>query len=378
MLEPFENPLFVTRPLLAEQDDMKKMIEIIWESNQLSNNGKMVQQLESELSGFLGAEYLSVFVNGTIALEIACKTLRLSGEVITTPFTFAATTHALALNNIKPVFCDVEEDTFNINPDLIESLITKDTSAIMPVHVFGNPCNVEKIQQIADKYALKILYDSAHAFGVKINDKPISSYGDVSMFSFHATKVYNTIEGGALVFNSPNLKQRADLLRNFGIQADGNVIEPGTNGKLNEVQAAVGILLLKKVEDEIKRRKEITNQYRELLNDVPGITINKDVPGVTHNYPYLVIKVDKNEYGLSRDELFERLKEYNVISRKYFYPICSNFQCYRDIPSASKTNLPVANKISEMSLCLPLYGKLPDKDVAKVCDIIKSIKSMEI
>lgn len=370
MIEPFENPIYVTQPLLADLDDVNEMIKEIWKSNQISNNGKMAQQLESELANFLGADYLSVFVNGTVALEIACKALRLSGEVITTPFTFAATANSLAWNNIKPVFCDIEEDTFNINPDLIESLITKDTSAIMPVHVYGNPCNVERIQQIADKYNLKVLYDAAHAFGVKINDKPITSFGDISMLSFHATKVYNTIEGGALVYNTTNLKERADLLKNFGIQADGDVVEPGTNGKLNEVQAAIGILLLKKVEDEINRRREITNLYRKLLKDVPGITTSKDVTGVTHNYPYFPIKVNKDEYGLSRDQLSDKLKEFNVIARKYFYPICSNFQCYRDINSASKSKLPVANKVSEMVLCLPLHGKLLDDEVAKICDII--------
>lgn len=370
MIEPFEDPIYVTQPLLADLDDVNEMIKEIWKSKQISNNGKMVRQLESELTNFLGADSLSVFVNGTVALEIACKTLRLSGEVITTPFTFAATANSLVWNHIKPVFCDIEEDTFNINPDLIESLITKDTTAILPVHVYGNPCNVERIQQIADKYNLKVLYDAAHAFGVKINDKPITSFGDISMLSFHATKVYNTIEGGALVYNAPNLKERADLLKNFGIQADGDVIEPGTNGKLNEVQAAIGILLLKKVEDEIERRGEITNLYRKLLKDVPGIIISKDVPGVTHNYPYFPIKVNKDEYGLSRDELFDKLKEFNVMARKYFYPICSNFQCYRDMNSASKSKLPVANKVSEMVLCLPLHGRLLDEEAAKICDII--------
>jgi dTDP-4-amino-4,6-dideoxygalactose transaminase len=375
MLKPFAKPFYITQPLLPDIDEINKMIKVIWESNQLSNNGNMVKQLERELATFLNSDYISVFSNGTVALQLACKVLRLSGEVITTPFTFAATTHSLVWNNIKPVFCDIEEDTFNMNPDLIESLITQNTTAIMPVHVFGNPCNVEKIQQVADKYGLKVLYDAAHAFGVKINNKPISSFGDVSMFSFHATKIYHTIEGGALTYNDPNLKERADLLRNFGILNNGNVTEPGTNGKLNEIQAAVGILLLKKVEDEILRRKEITNLYRRLLEDVPGIIVNKDIAGVTHNYPYFVIRVDKNEYGLSRDELYEKLKEYNVISRKYFYPLCSNFQCYKDISSASESRLPVANKIAEMVLSLPLHGRMLDSDVEKICDIIKDIRS---
>lgn len=373
MLEPFKEPVFITKPLLPDIDELNKMLELIWESNQLTNNGAMVKQLERELSSFLGVDQLSVFSNGTVALQIACKVLRLSGEVITTPFTFAATIHSLAWNNIKPVFCDIEESTFNLNPDHIEALITQDTTAILPVHVFGNPCNVEKIQRIAEKYGLKVLYDAAHAFGVKINGKSIACFGDASMFSFHATKIYNTIEGGALTFNNKYLKERADSLKNFGIRGTDNVMEPGTNGKLNEVQAAVGILLLKKVEAEIEKRKEITNHYRQLLGNIPGITVNGDMNGVTHNYPYLVIRIDKYEYGLTRDEVYEKLKEYNVISRRYFYPLCSNFQCYRDIPSASVLRLPIANKIADTVLSLPLHGRMELDDVEKICDIIKGI-----
>ena len=370
LIEPFEKPIYITQPLLPAIDDVNKMIELIWESKQLSNNGNMVKQLERELSNFLNVDYISVFANGTIALEIACKVLRLSGEVITTPFTFAATVNSLAWNGIKPVFCDIEDETLNINADLIEGLITEKTTAIMPVHVFGTSCNVEKIKRIADKYNLKVLYDAAHTFGVKIGEMPIASFGDISMFSFHATKIFHTIEGGALAFNSPELKERADALRNFGLLENGNIIEPGTNGKLNEVQASVGILLLKKVEDEINRRKEITSLYRKLLKDVKGITLRKDLDGVLHNYPYFVIRVDKNVYGLSRDELYEKLKEYNIISRKYFYPLCSNFNCYKDLASAEKSRLPVANKIAEMVLSLPLYGNLLDSEVEKICSII--------
>lgn len=373
MLEPFKEPVFITKPLLPEKDELHRMLEIIWKSNHLSNNGPMVKQLERELSSYLGADQLSVFSNGTVALQIACKALRLSGEVITTPFTFAATVHSLAWNNIKPVFCDIEEDTFNLNPDCIEALITQDTTAILPVHVFGIPCNVEKIQQIADKYGLKVLYDAAHAFGVKVNGVPIASFGDASMFSFHATKIFHTIEGGAVTFNDPYLKERADSLRNFGIRGTDNVMEPGTNGKLNEVQAAVGILLLPKIEAEIEKRREITKQYCQLLGNVRGITISKDIEGVKHNYPYLVIRIDEDKYGLSRDEVFEKLKEYNVISRKYFYPLCSNYQCYKDMPSASAARLPIANKIAETVLSLPLHGRMEADDVEKICDIIKGI-----
>lgn len=371
MLKPFAKPVYIIQPLLPDIDEFTKMIKIIWESNQLTNNGNMVKQLEGELSSFLGADYLSVFSNGTVALQLACKVLRLSGEVITTPFTFSATAHSLTWNNIKPVFCDILEDTFNINPDLIESQITEHTTAIMPVHVFGIPCDVEKIEQIANKHGLKVIYDAAHAFNVKINDSPIASFGDISMFSFHSTKIYHTIEGGALTFKDPYLKERADSLRNFGTRELDGFYEPGTNGKLNEIQAAVGILLLKQVGKEIARRKEITNLYRKLLDNVSGITLNRDIEYVTHNYPYFVIRVEKSEYGLSRDELYEKLKGYNIISRKYFYPLCSNFQCYKDIPSASKTTLPVANKIAETVLALPLHGRMVDSHVEKICAIIK-------
>ncbi len=374
MLEPFAKPFYITQPLLPDIEEFNEMLKVIWESKQLSNNGKMVKQLENDLSGFLNADYLSVFSNGTVALQLACKVLRLSGEVITTPFTFAATTHSLIWNNIKPVFCDIEEDSLNMNPDLIESLITEQTTAILPVHVFGYPCNVEKIQKIADKYGLKVLYDAAHAFGVKKDGKPISSFGDVSMFSFHATKIYHTIEGGALTFKDPNFKERADSLRNFGIRNIDTVMEPGTNGKLNEIQAAVGILLLKEVDEEIERRKEITNQYRDLLKNIPGIITSKDLDGVSHNYAYFVIQVDKDEYGLSRDELFDKLAEYNVIARKYFSPLCSNFQCYSDYPSSSKQRLPVANKIADRVLSLPLHGRMQNSDVEKICAIIKAIR----
>lgn len=373
-LKGFSEPCHVTQPLLPDLEEMLKMINLVWESKQLSNHGKMVSQLEKELERFLDIDNISVFCNGTIALQVACKALRLSGEVITTPFTFAATTNALALNQLQPVFCDIEEDTFNINPDLIEAHITEKTTAILPVHVFGNPCNVEKIQQIANKYGLKVLYDAAHAFGVTVNNKPIISYGDISMLSFHATKIYHTLEGGALAYNDPYLKERLYSLRNFGFDNNKNVVEPGTNGKLNEVQAIVGILLLKIVDGEIQKRRLITNNYRELLSGIPGIKVSTDIEGVKHNYPYLVIRINHEDFGLTRDELYEKLKEYNIISRKYFYPICSNFQCYKDHPSAAKENLPIANKVAGEVLALPLHGKMSNTDVEKICAIIKKIR----
>lgn len=371
MPEPLAKPIKVVQPLLPDLPDMDCMIEEIWESGQLSNNGRKVVQLESELADFLDVENVSVFSNGTAALQIACKLLRLSGEVITTPFTFPATVHALTWNQLTPVFCDIEERMYNINADLIESLITDKTTAILPVHVFGNPCDTEKIQSVAERYGLKVIYDAAHAFGVRYRGKSIAAYGDISMFSFHATKVYNTLEGGALVFNRPHLKERADKMRNFGFLDSGDVIEPGTNAKLNEVQAAVGLLLLNKVEAEISSRKAVTAVYEELLADIPGIRVMRPVDGIVYNYPYFVISVDSRDFGVSRDRLYESLKANNIFARRYFYPLCSNLQCYRHLPSSEKSKLPVANKAADSVLALPLYGGLSPGEVVEICDVIR-------
>lgn len=370
MSDSFPKTIKVTQPLLPDKADMHQMIDKIWDSKQLSNSGPMLKQLEAQLSDYLGSE-LSVFSNGTAALHIACKLLDLSGEVITTPFTFAATTNAIQWNQATPVFCDIEEDTLNIDADKIEALITEKTTAILPVHVFGNPCNVEKIQRIADRYGLKVLYDGAHAFGVQYHGKSIASFGDITMFSFHATKIYNTIEGGALAFNRPHLKTRADEMRNFGIQSDGDIVEPGTNGKLNEVQAAVGLLLLEKLQDEICRRRAITSIYVEQLSDIPGIRCIQPASEVRFNYAYFVILISPQEYGATRDELYEELAEHRIFARKYFYPLCSNFQCYRNLPSSEKARLPVANQIADSVLALPLYGALSEEDVLSICDRIR-------
>ncbi len=269
------------------------------------------------------------------------------------------------------MFCDIEEQTFNLNPELIESLVTEKTTAILPVHVFGNPCDVDGIQRVADRHGLKVLYDSAHAFGVRYNGKSIASFGDISMFSFHATKIYNTIEGGALVFNRPFLKERADAMRNFGLRQDGDVIEPGTNAKLNEVQAAVGLLLLGEVEEEIRKRKELTAAYAVMLSGVPGIRLLKPAGGVVYNYPYFVVTIDEKEYGLSRDALFETLKAHDVIARRYFYPLCSNLQCYNHLPTSAKSRLAVANKVADSVLALPLYGELRQDEAEYICDVIR-------
>lgn len=370
-IHPFSEPLYYTQPLLPDLKEYTRLLEEVWDSRRLTNNGPMAKKLETELSSLLKAEYLSLFSNGTTALQIALRVLRLHGEVITTPFTFAATTHALHMSNLTPVFCDIEEETFTIDPDRIEELISPETTAILPVHVFGNPCKVDKLRMIAEKHGLKLVYDAAHAFGVEINGRPISSYGDISMLSLHATKIYHTIEGGALTFADPGMKKRADELRNFGIVNEELITEPGINGKLNEVQAAMGLLVLKMVKQEVDKRKQLTMLYREMLKDIPGITVSKDQDGVAHNYPYFVIRVDPEVFGADRNELKCRLMEYNVIARKYFYPLCSNMQCYRRLPSASPRNLPVAAKVSEQVLSLPLFGDLGNEAVEKICDIIR-------
>lgn len=372
--EPFERPIYVTQPLLPDLNDVMPTLEQVWQSKYLTNNGAMAKRLEKELAGFLKVPYFSLFSNGTAALQIACKVLDLEGEVITTPFTFAATPHSLSWCNLRPVFCDIEETTCNIDTDKIEALITTRTSAIMPVHVFGRPCRTDEIGRIAQKHGLKVIYDAAHAFGTEVDGKPIGAFGDITMFSFHATKVYHTIEGGGLAFNSPKIRERADSLRNFGILDDETIAEPGTNAKLNELQAVIGILVLKLVQKEIDGRRKATYLYRDLLKDVPGLSFNIDMKSVVHNYPYFVVRINREEFGLSRDELFITLKNYNIFARRYFYPLCSRFQCYRDIPSASPSNLPNAEKASGEVLALPLYGSISEEIVERICTVIMEIR----
>ncbi|NJD02001.1 MAG: DegT/DnrJ/EryC1/StrS family aminotransferase [Ruminiclostridium sp.] len=375
LIESFPEPVFVTQPLLPDINKVMVKVRQIWESKQLTNNGPMVRKLEEELGSYLKVMNLSLFSNGTIALQIACRILKLSGEVITTPFTFAATPHALVWSNLKPVFCDVENETLNMDPDCIEKLITPGTSAIMPVHVYGNPCAVEKIQKIADRYALKVIYDAAHAFGVEVAGKPIGAFGDISMFSLHATKVYHSVEGGALTFNHPFLKEEADMLRNFGIKNEENIIEPGTNGKMNELQAAIGLLLLEIIDEEIENRRKVANQYRAQLMDIPGLTFFRDIEGVKHNYAYFPIRIDCKEFGHSRDELFEELKKFNIFTRKYFYPLCSRFMCYRNLPAADEGSLPVAEKAAGEILVLPMHGRMGADVIDTICRIIRVYSS---
>ena len=373
-IEPFAENIFVTRPVFPKIEEVTEKLKDIWAAKWLTNNGPQHYMLERELENFLKVPYLSLFNNGTIALMVAIQSLRLQGEVITTPFTFAATPHVLSWNNIHPIFCDVDEETMNIDANKIESMITPQTTAILAVHVFGTPCDVEKIQQVADTYGLKVIYDAAHAFGVELGGQGIGTFGDISMFSFHATKVYHTLEGGALVHGNKNLKQRIDLLKNFGIKNEDEVVMPGINGKLDEVRAAVGRIMLNYVKEEQAKRHALHKIYDEELGNVEGIKLMpKCAENVKKNYQYYVIRIDDNIFGKSRDEVYNELKKFNVYARKYFHPLCSEFTCYRQLNSSSVEHLPVANVIVKQVLSLPMYGELSADDVRKICEIIRSI-----
>ena len=374
MIEPFEQRIYVTRPVFPTIEEVTEKLRDIWAAKWLTNNGPQHTMLERELTEFLRVPYLSLFNNGTIALIVACQSLRLSGEVITTPFTFAATPHVLSWNNITPIFCDIDAETMNIDAAQIESMITPHTTAILAVHVFGTPCNVEKIQEIADRYGLRVIYDAAHAFGVEIDGRGIGTFGDVSMFSFHATKLYHTVEGGALTHGDKNLKQRIDLLKNFGIKNEEEVVMPGINGKLNEISAAIGRIMLNYVEGERLKRKHLHAIYNEELADVEGITLMPNcADNVKLNYQYYVVRIDEKIFGRSRDYVYDELRNFNVYARKYFHPLCSEFTCYRQLNSSRPENLPVANVIGKQVLSLPMYGGLSDDDVRKICAILKGM-----
>jgi dTDP-4-amino-4,6-dideoxygalactose transaminase len=370
IIEPFEEPIYVTRPTLPDRKEVFRKIDEIWDSRWLTNVGAQHKQFEMELKKYLGVSNIGLFCNGTLALQLACQALRLSGEVITTPFTFAATPHVLYWNRITPVFCDIDPYTFNLDPQRIESLITPNTTAILPVHVFGYPCDIEGIQKIADRYGLRVIYDAAHSFGVEVNGEKIGNFGDLSMFSFHATKIYHTLEGGALTFKDESLKERLEFAKNFGFKGEENIVVPGINAKMNEFQAAIGLLMLELVDGEIEKRKRLTLIYRDRLSQIPGINFRTEMPGVKHNYYNFAVTVDKNKFGISREELYDNLKPYNIFTRKYFYPLCSQFQCYKQYPSSSPDNLVVAETITKQVLSLPLYGELKEEDIHKICDVI--------
>lgn len=372
---PFIEPVYVTRPILPNLEDLKVHLEEIWESKILANNGPKHQQLEKLLSENLKVPSISLFNNGTIALITACQALKLTGEVITTPFTFPATPHVLSWNNLTPVFCDIDPETMNIDASKIEALINPKTSGILGVHVYGTPCEVISIASIAKKYNLKVIYDAAHAFGTEINGQGIGTFGDMTMFSFHATKLYHTIEGGCLTYNDSSLKSLIDLLKNFGIKNEDEVILPGINGKLNEMQSAVGILNLQMVEEEQKKRSLVREIYIRMLSQLKGIILPKTLREVKSSCQYFVIRVNQDEFGMSRDQLHSELKKYNVVTRKYFYPLCNTYDCYKDLPSAKLDLLPVAEQISREVLALPFYGILSHNDVEKICEIITYIQA---
>ena len=374
-----EKQITVTSPLLPPLDELIPCLRDIWERKWLTNNGHYHQELEralckylleKALAEYLKVPYISLFTNGTLPLITALQALRITGEVITTPYSFVATTHSLWWNGIKPVFVDIEPETCNIDPEKIEAAITPKTTAIMPVHVYGKPCDTVRIQEIADKYGLKMIYDAAHAFGVEVNGKSVLEAGDMSTLSFHATKVYNTVEGGALVCHDGQTKQRIDYLKNFGFAGETTVIAPGINGKMDEVRAAYGLLNLKQVDAAIEARRQVAVRYREELKNVPGIRVMEDMPGVRHNYSYFPIFVNAERYGMTRDELYTRMKERNVLGRRYFYPLISEFSTYRGLESARPENLPVAHKVADSVICLPMYSGLEREEVERVLDCI--------
>lgn len=367
--------ILVTKTALPPFEEYCNEIKEIWNNHWLTNMGIKHETLKQELKKYLKVKNVSLYTNGHLALEAAIKGLKLSGEIITTPFTFASTTHAITRNGIKPVFCDINLENFTIDTKKIESLITDKTTAILPVHVYGTPCDVDEIERIAKKYNLKVIYDAAHAFGVEVDSKGIANYGDVSMFSFHATKVFHTIEGGALTYNDQEYSKFFRLEKNFGIANEESVIENGGNGKMNEFQAAMGLINLKYIERGIQRRKKIVETYRKLLEDIEGIIYLKDMEGVKYNYAYFPIIIDETRYGKSRNEVFEKLKEYNIFSRKYFYPLTSDFECYKNLEN-NKEELKNSKYISNRVMTLPLYEELELEEVEYICTAIRSINRM--
>lgn len=356
----------VTAPLLPSLDDFLPYLQDIWQRKWLTNNGYYHQELEKALCDFLKVPFISLFTNGTIPLICALQALRITGEVITTPYSFVATTHSLWWNGIKPVFVDIDPKTGNIDPEKIEAAITPKTTAIMPVHVYGQPCNIERIQEIANTYGLKVIYDAAHAFGVEKDGTSIINAGDMATLSFHATKVYNTIEGGALVCHDAQTKQRIDFIKNFGFANETTVVAPGINGKLDEVRSAYGLLSLRFVDDAIKKRQQIAIHYREAFKLVPGISFFQDIPNVKHNYSYFPIFVNEKDYGMSRDTLYEKMKLEGIYGRRYFYPLITTFSTYKGLDSAKRENLPIAYKMADEVICLPMHHNLSELDVERV------------
>lgn len=364
-------PIFVTQPVLPPLEEFTEYLKEIWDNRILTNNGPFHCRFEIELAEYLGVQYISLFANGTLALVTALQALKITGEVITTPFSFVATTHSLWWNNIKPVFVDIEPEHFNLNPQKIEAAITPQTTAIMPVHVYGNPCKVDAIQLIADTYGLKVIYDAAHAFGVKLSNNSILNFGDLSVMSFHATKGFNTIEGGAIVCHDEKMKKRIDFLKNFGFADEVTVVAPGINAKMNELQAAYGLIQLKYIDHCIEKRKDVADTYRRRLSKIPGIRFHSDMEGVRHSYTYFPVFIEAEKYGSTRDQVYEKLKKHNIYGRRYFYPLISNLPTYRGLDSARPENLPVATIVAEQVICLPIYPDLSIDRVYEICNLLE-------
>lgn len=374
----------VTSPLLPNLDEFHEMLQQIWDSKWITNMGLFHKELEKALAEYLHVPYVCLFTNGTLPLMTALQALRITGEVITTPYSFVATTHSIWWNGCKPVFVDIDPATGNMDPDKIEAAITPQTTAIMPVHCYGKPCDTKRIQEIADKYGLKVIYDAAHAFGLEVPAEEyglpaydekgmagIMNAGDMSTLSFHATKVYNTIEGGALIVKDEKTKKRIDNLKNFGITDEVTVVAPGINGKMDEMRSAYGLLNLKQVDQAIANRQKVAKIYREALRPIDGITFFDDMPGVRHNYSYFPIFVDAEKFGMTRDELYYKMKAANVLARRYFYPLISDFTTYKGLKSAGHDNLPKAFAIAESVLCLPMHHELSNEDMSRILSFFK-------
>lgn len=367
---PFDHPIYVTRPVLPPLADYTRSLEQVWQSGFLTNGGSQHQALELALRDYLHAPYLSLFNNGTLALLVACQALQIKGEVVTTPFTFAATPHVLAWNKATPVFADIDPETMCIDPASVEHNLSQQTSAILGVHVYGMPCDVHSIDTLAKQHQLKVIYDGAHAFGTQLDGKPIIGYGDATMLSFHATKLFHSAEGGALCMADPDLKKQADLLKNFGIKNEEEVLLPGINGKMNELQAALGCLVLQHVDAEKQRRQAVRDIYTERLRDLTGVSLLGVPSNASDSHQYLIVRVNASQAGCNRDELYQRLKRFNIITRKYFYPLCSEYDCYKHLPSADPRRLPNAHRVASEVLSLPLHGALALDDVHRICDAI--------
>lgn len=371
-MTPKRAPVYVTQPFMPPLESFLPYLQEIWDAKMITNGGPFHQRLEAALTEHLGVQQLALFANGTLGLLTALQALRVTGEVITTPYSFAATAHSVLWNGLKPVFADIDPTTCNLDPDAIEAAITPQTTAIMPVHCYGTPCDVERIQRIADTYGLKVIYDAAHAFGVQYKGQSLLNWGDLSVLSFHATKVFTTIEGGAIVCPDAKTKQRIDYLKNFGIADEVTVMAPGINGKMNEIQAAFGLLQLQHVDGFIARRTQIAAMYDQHLRGVPGIRLLDAMPGYVPNHSYHPIFIDAS-FGMSRDAVYQRLRDDGIFARRYFYPLLSDMPMYRGLPSAAPAHLPHAHRIAREVLCLPIYPALANEDVLRVIDRIRTL-----